>query len=107
VERWREEFGPGGVIEEAGPVYPCLPVYCLTEGSLEEALPVGEYVDLPVPVDPRDVPHSLQRITDTMGDNYVVDPETDLVTLCANCHAMVHRQDPPLSVEELSKIVKY
>jgi len=72
VERWREEFGPGGVIEEAGPVYPCLPIYCLTEGSLEEALPVGEYVDLPVPVDPRDVPHSLQRITDTMGDNYVV-----------------------------------
>ena len=72
MERWREEFGPGGVIEEAGPVYPCLPVYCLTEGSLEEALPVGEYVDLPVPVDPRDVPHSLQRITDTMGDNYVV-----------------------------------
>jgi 5-methylcytosine-specific restriction protein A len=42
-----------------------------------------------------------------MGLDYVVDPKSDLVTLCANCHAMVHRQDPPLSVDELSKIVKH
>jgi 5-methylcytosine-specific restriction protein A len=42
-----------------------------------------------------------------IGHDYAVDPKTDLVTLCANCHAMVHRQDPPLSVEELSSIIKY
>jgi 5-methylcytosine-specific restriction protein A len=40
-----------------------------------------------------------------MGNDYVVDPAKDLVTLCANCHAMVHRQEPPLSVEELRRIL--
>ena len=40
-----------------------------------------------------------------MGNDYIVDPTKDLVTLCANCHAMVHRQDPPISVEELRKIL--
>jgi 5-methylcytosine-specific restriction protein A len=36
-----------------------------------------------------------------MGPNYQVDALRDLVPLCANCHAMVHRTDPPLSVDEL------
>jgi 5-methylcytosine-specific restriction protein A len=40
-----------------------------------------------------------------MGNDYVVDPANDLVTLCANCHAMVHRQDPPISVSDLKKIL--
>jgi len=40
-----------------------------------------------------------------MGNDYVVDPAKDLVTLCANCHAMVHRHDPPISVSDLRKIL--
>lgn len=32
---------------------------------------------------------------------YVVDPIRDLVPLCANCHAMVHRVNPPLSIDQL------
>jgi len=40
-----------------------------------------------------------------MGNGYRVDPAKDLVTLCANCHAMVHREDPPLSVEKLKQIL--
>lgn len=40
-----------------------------------------------------------------MGNDYIVDPVKDLVTLCANCHAMVHRHDPPISVEDLRKIM--
>ncbi len=40
-----------------------------------------------------------------MGNDYVVDPAKDLVTLCANCHAMVHRHDPPMSVTDLRKIL--
>ena len=40
-----------------------------------------------------------------MGTDYVVNPAKDLVTLCANCHAMVHRLDPPISVEDLRKIL--
>ena len=40
-----------------------------------------------------------------MGNDYVVDPVKDLVTLCANCHAMVHRHDPPISLSDLKKIL--
>ncbi|VWB86990.1 HNH endonuclease [Burkholderia metallica] len=36
-----------------------------------------------------------------LGDDYVVDPVRDLVPLCGNCHAMVHRTDPPTVVEDL------
>ena len=39
-----------------------------------------------------------------MGAGYMVDPAKDLVPLCANCHAMVHRQNPPLPVEELARL---
>jgi hypothetical protein len=37
--------------------------------------------------------------------SYEVDPEKDLIPLCANCHAMVHRYDPPLGVEQLKGII--
>lgn len=40
-----------------------------------------------------------------MGPDYVVNPAKDLITLCANCHAMVHRQDPPMSLASLQKII--
>ncbi|MDX2193533.1 MAG: hypothetical protein NW201_09265 [Gemmatimonadales bacterium] len=30
-----------------------------------------------------------------------VDPVTELVPVCPNCHAMLHREDPPLGVERL------
>jgi 5-methylcytosine-specific restriction protein A len=40
-----------------------------------------------------------------MGNDYVVDPANDLITLCANCHAMVHRHDPPISAADLRKIL--
>ena len=40
-----------------------------------------------------------------IGSDYVINPSSDLVTLCANCHAMVHRQDPPISVEQLRQIL--
>ena len=36
-----------------------------------------------------------------MGEGYVVDPIKDLVPVCPNCHAMIHRTDPPMTIEEL------
>lgn len=41
-----------------------------------------------------------------MGGSYRIDPLRDLVPVCSNCHAMLHRQDPPLTVEELRSLVK-
>lgn len=37
-----------------------------------------------------------------LGPDYRVDPRTDLVPLCPNCHAMVHRTDPPLTPADLA-----
>ncbi|MBC3936772.1 HNH endonuclease [Undibacterium sp. CY7W] len=34
-------------------------------------------------------------------DTYVVNPIEDLVPVCANCHAMIHRTSPALTIEEL------
>jgi 5-methylcytosine-specific restriction protein A len=41
-----------------------------------------------------------------LGSGYVVDPAVDLVPLCPNCHAMVHKTDPPLSVDQLKAILR-
>ncbi|PDO82722.1 HNH endonuclease [Kosakonia sacchari] len=43
----------------------------------------------------------------TLGDNYEVDPVHDLIPLCPNCHAMVHRGSNVLHIDELKKIIKY
>ena len=40
-----------------------------------------------------------------MGGRYVVDPARDLIPLCGNCHAMIHRRDPPVSLDELKTLV--
>jgi 5-methylcytosine-specific restriction enzyme A len=41
-----------------------------------------------------------------MGEGYVVNPASDLVPLCPNCHAMIHREDPPLSLDELRAVIE-
>jgi 5-methylcytosine-specific restriction protein A len=38
-------------------------------------------------------------------EGYVIDPANDLVPLCPNCHAMVHRRSPPLAIEELKSLL--
>lgn len=37
----------------------------------------------------------------TTRQEYRLNPETDLVPVCPNCHAMLHTSEPPLSVDEL------
>ncbi|HOE75564.1 MAG TPA: HNH endonuclease [Rectinema sp.] len=41
-----------------------------------------------------------------MGGSYIINPETDLIPVCPNCHAMLHRQDPPLTPEQLIEILQ-
>ena len=40
-----------------------------------------------------------------MKGSYRLDPIKDLIPVCANCHAMLHRAHPPLSVENLRKLI--
>ena len=48
--------------------------------------------------------HHLERISD-VGRNYEVDPIKDLRPVCPNCHAMIHRQSPPLTINEIKEIL--
>jgi len=41
-----------------------------------------------------------------LGKQYEVDPIADLRPVCPNCHAMLHRRNPPLSINELKETVK-
>ncbi|MEO6923014.1 MAG: HNH endonuclease, partial [Bryocella sp.] len=41
----------------------------------------------------------------TRGGEYEVDPIADLIPVCPNCHAMLHRSEPPLSVLELRNLI--
>ena len=40
-----------------------------------------------------------------LGTDYVINPVKDLVPVCPNCHAMLHKRNPPFSVSELKKIL--
>lgn len=42
-----------------------------------------------------------------LGNGYIIDPSTDLIPVCPNCHAMLHQKDPPLAIEELRVITGY
>jgi 5-methylcytosine-specific restriction protein A len=48
--------------------------------------------------------HHVKPIA-TLGADYRLNIETDLVPLCANCHAMAHREEPPLTTERLKSLV--
>ena len=41
-----------------------------------------------------------------IGKEYTVDPVKDLIPLCANCHAMVHRTGTTLTVDQVRKSLK-
>jgi 5-methylcytosine-specific restriction protein A len=40
-----------------------------------------------------------------IGEGYVINPKTDLVPLCPNCHSVAHRRTPPYSVDELRQML--
>ena len=41
-----------------------------------------------------------------IGKNYQVNPLTDLIPVCPNCHAMLHRRKPAYNFDELKEFMK-
>ena len=41
-----------------------------------------------------------------MGENYQVDPLKELIPVCPNCHAMLHRKNPPYTPSELKALIE-
>ncbi len=49
--------------------------------------------------------HHLVPLSEIKADSKV-DPIRDLRPVCPNCHAMLHRRQPPFSIEELRKMLR-
>jgi 5-methylcytosine-specific restriction enzyme A len=49
--------------------------------------------------------HHVKPLAATRKE-YRLNPETDLVPVCPNCHAMLHKKEPPLFVHELQKLLR-
>ena len=48
--------------------------------------------------------HHITPVSE-LGEAYLLDPVKDLVPLCPNCHAVVHRRSPPLAIGELQELI--
>lgn len=42
----------------------------------------------------------------SMKDGHIVNISDELFPLCSNCHSMVHRRNPPYSIEELRSMIE-
>lgn len=49
--------------------------------------------------------HHLNPLSE-IGEEYKVDPVEDLRPVCPNCHAMLHRKTPALTIDELREIIQ-
>jgi 5-methylcytosine-specific restriction protein A len=49
--------------------------------------------------------HHLTPIFSKVGVEYEIDPVNDLRPVCPNCHAMLHKIEPPFTIDELKKIM--
>ena len=49
--------------------------------------------------------HHLIPISE-IGKTYRIDPINDLRPVCPNCHSMLHKETPPIKIEELKRIIK-
>ena len=50
--------------------------------------------------------HHSNPVAD-MDDNYVVKPIKELFPVCPNCHAMLHRKNPPYTIDELKEFISH
>ena len=48
--------------------------------------------------------HHLTPIS-SIGKEYELNVDTDLVPVCPNCHYMLHRKNPPYTIEELKDVI--
>ena len=49
--------------------------------------------------------HHIEPVSETGGE-VITDPTQDLIPVCPNCHAMLHRQRPAMKPDELRKLLR-
>lgn len=48
--------------------------------------------------------HHLKQLSD-IRENYQIDPLNELLPVCPNCHAMIHRRKPPYTIDEVKSFL--
>lgn len=48
--------------------------------------------------------HHIKPLSE-IKEEYKLDPISELIPVCANCHAIIHRKNPPISIEKLKEIL--
>ncbi len=41
-----------------------------------------------------------------IGRSYQIDPINDMRPVCPNCHAMLHKKNPPMTIDELKEMIQ-
>lgn len=49
--------------------------------------------------------HHLKPLSE-IGQRYELSPIEDLRPMCPNCHAMIHRSSPAMTIDELRRIIR-
>lgn len=49
--------------------------------------------------------HHIEPLSE-VGGEFDIDPKKDLIPVCPNCHAMLHKKNPALKPKELIKLLK-
>lgn len=49
--------------------------------------------------------HHLKPVA-TLGENHEVDPIEDLRPVCPNCHAVIHMESPPYTIEQVQEMLQ-
>jgi 5-methylcytosine-specific restriction protein A len=49
--------------------------------------------------------HHLKAIS-MVGPDYECDPIQDLRPVCPNCHAVIHRREPPYTIDEVHGLLE-
>ena len=49
--------------------------------------------------------HHLRPLSE-VSESHEIDPINDLVPVCPNCHAIIHRRSPPYSIQEMRELIK-
>jgi len=48
--------------------------------------------------------HHIEMVS-SFGGEYYLDPVTDMIPVCPNCHAMLHKENPPIRPEKLRELI--
>lgn len=48
--------------------------------------------------------HHIKPLSE-IKENYIIEPTKDLIPVCPNCHAMLHRKNPAIKIDDLKKLI--